>query len=184
MLWHVSRTSGLKTLKPMVSTHGRAYVYAVDNLTTGLLFGAETDDFDFIINTSDEGAPEIFECYQNAFESVYKGKSCSVYELDDSGFMRGMTSWSAELVSVNEVKALNETVVPDLYDRLLEEEKGGRLIINRFSRDAEYKRLISGHIVDRLIRFNIGNDVKDERLLKHYKKLIDGISSLTDGHLL
>lgn len=37
MLYHVSQTSGLKTLQPHVSTHKKLYVYAVQNIITGLL---------------------------------------------------------------------------------------------------------------------------------------------------
>ena len=40
MLYHVSSTQNIKVLEPRVSTHGKAYVYAIENLVTGLLFGA------------------------------------------------------------------------------------------------------------------------------------------------
>lgn len=39
MLYHISDIHNLKTLVPKVSTHGKAYVYAIDNIVTGLLFG-------------------------------------------------------------------------------------------------------------------------------------------------
>ena len=48
MLYHVSPFAGLKTLQPKVSTHKVGYVYAIENLVTGLLFGAKWDDFDLI----------------------------------------------------------------------------------------------------------------------------------------
>ena len=35
MLYHVSSIPGIKVLEPRVSTHGKAYVYAIDNLATG-----------------------------------------------------------------------------------------------------------------------------------------------------
>lgn len=50
MLYHISKIAGLKILKPQVSTHKKAYVYAIENVVTGLLFGAPHDDFDFIIS--------------------------------------------------------------------------------------------------------------------------------------
>ena len=50
MLYHISKTAGLKILKPHVSTHKKAYVYAIENVVIGLLFGASQDDFDFIIS--------------------------------------------------------------------------------------------------------------------------------------
>ena len=34
MLFHVSSTPDIKVLEPRVSTHGKAYVYAIENLVT------------------------------------------------------------------------------------------------------------------------------------------------------
>ena len=61
MLYHVSQKTGLKALQPHVSTHKKAYVYAIENMVTGILFGAKQDDFDFIINTDEKGIPAIYE---------------------------------------------------------------------------------------------------------------------------
>lgn len=40
-------------------------------IVTALLFGAPKDDFDFIMDINEEGIPEIYECYKNAFEIIY-----------------------------------------------------------------------------------------------------------------
>lgn len=182
MLYHISKTAGLKTLKPQVSTHKKAYVYAIENPVTGLLFGAPHDDFDFIISEKN-GIPVIMECYPDAFRLMFEGKKCSVYEVGEDGFMRGMTSWSPEFVSENEVAVIREIPVNDLYSRLLTEEANGNLMIRRYEDTAEYKSLISEHIVDRLIRFDAVY-TESERLKKHYGKLIDALKDIMDGHLL
>lgn len=182
MLYHISKTAGLKILKPQISTHQKAYVYAVDNIVTGLLFGASHDDFDFIID-EENGTPIITECYPNAFELVFKDKSCSVYEIGEESFMRGITSWSPELVSENEAVVLNEIHINDLYSRLLAEEKSGNLIIRRYRDDEKYKKIISEHIVDRLVRFDKVY-TENERLKRHYGKLIGALQAIMDGHLL
>ena len=44
-----------------------------------------------------EGKPVIWECCPGAFQKVYQGKGCSVYEVDDSGFQSGVTGWEPEL---------------------------------------------------------------------------------------
>ncbi|MBQ8798669.1 MAG: hypothetical protein IJZ55_03775 [Lachnospiraceae bacterium] len=59
MLYHVSSKMGLKTIQPHVSTHKKAYVYAIENMVTGILFGAGHDDFDFIIATDENNRPII-----------------------------------------------------------------------------------------------------------------------------
>lgn len=185
MLYHVSSTPGIKVLEPRVSTHGKAYVYAIENLITGLLFGAKHDDFDFSISTDAEGIPTCYECYPGALETIFKDKSCTVYELSEDGFQRGKTSWSVELVCETEVPVQNATFVPDLYLRLLEEEKLGNLRIQRFENSTEYKKFVSRHIVDRLIRFNALQYAQtDKRFQTHFKGLVDGLQSLMDGHLI
>ena len=184
MLYHVSSTSGIKILQPRVSSHGKAYVYAINNLVTALLFGARHDDFDFLL-TEEDGRPIVYECYPSAFEQVYTDKSCSVYELAEEGFLRGMTSWEPELVCERPVEIKSETFVSDLYGYLLEEEKRGNLVLNRYEDTSEYKKLISEHIVDRIIRFDALPRIDtDERFQKYYKKLCDVLIEAMDGHLL
>lgn len=185
MLYHVSPTPNLAVLSPRVSTHGKAYVYAVDQLTTGLLFGAKHDDFDFRLSTNDDGTPELYECYPDAFRSVYEGKRCSVYELKDDGFQRGMTSWEPELVCESEVAVVKETVIDDLYARLMQEAADGRLILRPFANTPEYKRLISAHIVDRLIRFDALRCLDtDPRFQRYFRAIIEALNDILDGHLL
>ena len=140
MLYHISKIAGLKILKPQVSTHKQAYVYAIENVVTGLLFGAPHDDFDFIIS-EENGIPVIMECYPDVFRLSFKGKKCSIYEISDAGFMRGVTSWSPEFVSENEVAVVREIAVNDLYSRLLDEESCGNLIIRRYE-DAEVSTIL------------------------------------------
>ncbi|HIT34097.1 MAG TPA: hypothetical protein IAC31_05675 [Candidatus Faecousia intestinigallinarum] len=182
MLYHISKTAGLKILKPQVSTHKKAYVYAIENMVTGLLFGAPHDDFDFIIS-EESGKPVIMECYPNAFHSIFKDKGCSIYEISEDGFLRGMTSWSPELVSEAEVTVIREISVSDLYLRLLDEESSGNLIIHRYEDSTNYKSTVSEHIVDRLIRFDaVYTD--NEKIKKHYGKIVDALKNIMDGHLL
>ena len=187
MLYHVSPTAGLKVLVPKVSTHGAAYVYAIENMVTGLLFGVKQDDFDFIISTDDEDRPIICECYPDAFRAIYQGRACSVYEVDEAGFERGRTSWEPELVCGHEVPVRQEIAVPDLYERLLADEAQGRLVIRRYERDAGYRKLVAAHVVDRLIRFGIDLNhaaESDPRFATHYKGVIELLRSASDGHLL
>lgn len=185
-VYHVSDTSGIRVLQPRVSTHKRPYVYAIDNLVTGLLFGVRHDDFDFFISTDREDRPVVYECYPDAFRQKYEGKSCSVYELSEEGFVRGATSWTPELVSEREAPVLREIVVPDLYGRLLEEEKKGNLLLHRYQDMPEYKKKIAVHVVDRLVRFGVldGNWEGDIRFTTYFRPLIQGLLGFVEGRLL
>lgn len=187
MVYHVSSKAGLKTIQPHVSTHKKAYVYAVDNMVTGMLYGAKHDDFDFIIDTDEKDTPIIYECYPDALKKVYQGKSCSVYVVDDQEFQRGVTSWEPELVSENAVKVKREIVIDDLYQQLLIEEQNGTLKIFRYEFCDEYRKVIASHITDRLFRFEIDLNTcmeKDVRFAVYYKGIIQALICVMDGHLL
>jgi len=185
MLYHVSDISGIKVLKPKLSSHGKAWVYAVDNLVTGLLFGTKQDDFDFLITEDDAGKPVVYECYPKALEMIYRGKQCFAYELAEDGFVRGKTEWKPELVCEHEVPVLNEITVDDLYQRLMDEETDGNLAIHRYKANPAYKKIISEHIIDRLIRFDaIGRMENDKRGQTYYRGIINALKAAMDGHLL
>ena len=78
-------------MKPQVSTHKKPYVYASENVVTGLLLGAPHDEFDFIISEEND-IFVIMERYPDAFRLLFKDKECSIYKNNDEEFMRGMTS--------------------------------------------------------------------------------------------
>lgn len=187
ILYHVSPTPGLTVLTPHVSSHGKPYVYAIDDLTTGLLFGTKKDDFDFLLSTGGDSIPDVFECYPGAFQQVYEGKNCSVYEVSGDTFLRGMTSWTSELVSESAVPVLRELPVPDLYAALLEREKQGALRVHPYSHTPEYRALIARELVARIVRFDPelnGFTRTDPRFATHFAGLVSALRSAMDGHLL
>lgn len=185
MLYHISQIHGLKIVEPRKSTHGKSYVYAIEDLVTGLLFGVKKDDFDFIICTDEKGKPDIYECYPKAFELRYKSKSCSVYEVDDRNFKRGQTNWEPELVSDVPVHVIKEVVIDNIYDKLLEENRNGKLNIHYYKDKLVYKAFISRHIVDRLIRFDAFHLIKkDERFQLYYSKIISLLEDTMSGKYL
>lgn len=187
MLYHISPISGLKTLQPRVSSHGKSYVYAVESPVMGLLFGARHDDFDLLLDEDAAGVPMVYECYPNALEQVYAGKSCFVYSVEECDFLRGVTNWEPELVCEHEVAVLQEFPIGDLYQTLLEEERRGRVKLFRYSHELSYRRKIAEHITDRIFRFELDLQQcmqQDARFAVHYRELVQALIAATDGHLL
>ena len=187
MLYHVSSKAGLEILHPYKSSHKKAYVYATGNFVVGLLFGVKQDDFDFCISTDENGLTTVYECYPDAFRKSYQGKGCSVYVVDDEGFERGLTSWDEELVCDKDVKVQNEIRIVDLHERLIEEESLGNIVIHRYEFNDDYRKKISVHVIDRLIRFDIDLNScfkQDIRFSTYYKGIVEGLLSIMDGHLL
>ena len=187
MLYHASSAKGLSILEPHISTHKKAYVYAIKNAVTAVIFGARHDDFDFIINEED-GIPVVYECYPCAFQDVYRDKDCSLYEVNNEGFLSGMTTWEPEYVCESSVTVVNETVITDIYSYLLECENKGKLTIHLYEQTKNYRSMVSKHIVDRLIRFDIDLhnclQWKDTRFAMHYKSLIISLTKILDGEYL
>ncbi len=213
MLYHASDTPNLIVLEPRASAHsayGTPYVFALESFAQTLVFGARHDDFDFNISTVD-GRLVVSECYPGALESVYAGKSCSVYAVADDGFERGKTGWSSELVCPHEVKVASETRIDDLLTALRENDE---VELVEYCDEPEYKRFVANHVVDRMIRFGVldrapaksdadGSDAqgaptaacgdgpellcyadRDERFRTHYKRLVDALKQAISGELL
>lgn len=173
MLYHASQTRGLKELTPRVSTHGKPYVYAIAGRLTALLFGAPKDDFDFIMDEKD-GKPVVYECYPDAFERVYRGRSCSLYEVAEDGFLSGRTSWAPERVCEHAVPVVKETFISDLFAELTRAARNGELVINAYRDDAEYKSLIREQIAARVDLFGLTEEQlrRDERFVRYHNKLL------------
>ena len=91
------------------------------------------DNNDFICQTGiEDGMPCVCERFQGALELAYSGKSGSIYGLASAHFQSGQTTWSAEVVSDQPEKVLEEIGVEDALVYLRELEKEGKLRIYRF----------------------------------------------------
>ncbi|MCL2621428.1 MAG: hypothetical protein FWD32_00105 [Firmicutes bacterium] len=183
-IYHVSKTTDLKFIEPRISTHSKPWVYAINNLTTALIFGAQKDDFDFILGINKKGQTVLEETYPNAFEIIYKEKACSIYELENSGFCEDKTSWKAEIVSENKTKVIRETKINDLKSVLENEIKKGNLVLNKFENTKEYKTKVSKHITDRLIRFNILDKEIRPSIQEHFGEIIKQLQKIRSGDYL
>ena len=91
------------------------------------------------------------------------------------------------MVCVKDVRVQNEIRIVDLYERLIEEESLGNIVIHRYEFNEDYRKKISAHVIDRFIRFDIdlNNCLKqDIRFSTHYKGIVEGLLGIMDGHLL
>lgn len=98
VVFHASKTEGLKTLEPREGTHKKKWVYATRDIAFSAMFLGE--NFDFVCQTGTEnGKPCIYEQFQGALELAYAGQKGVIYTLDGKHFKSGQTSWSGEVVS-------------------------------------------------------------------------------------
>ena len=174
MLYHASKQSGIKELVPQISTHGRKYVYAVNNRLTAILFGAPKDDFDIILDEAD-GKPVIFECYPNALRKIYFKKSCSVYGLNEEGFLTNQTGWEPELVCEHSVPVVSEEKIENIYDEIIDSIHKGDCIFYEYSTNEEYQKYLKDEISERVRHFGITDEQmnSDPRFELYYNRLLE-----------
>ena len=114
-LFHASPTKGLTILKPHTSTHGTKWVYAAKQKHIAALFIGNWYDQDLMVGGSGTywSPLTITEQYEGAFEKAFKGKSGSIYTINDDGFS-SQTGWGAEVVSPSETDVIQEEVIDDV----------------------------------------------------------------------
>ena len=71
------------------------------------------------------GNTEKPEYYQDAFSDIYKGKQGYLYECDHISSAGNPTQINGVFVCENTVKVNHVTMIPDLYDRLMEYQQQG-----------------------------------------------------------
>ena len=107
-----------------------------------------------------------------------------MYQVEDAAFLKNETGWSLELVSKEPVQVVREFKVDNLYNVLMREVKNGNIIHNTYNDSIEYRRKISNHVVDRLIRFEILDGEIPARIKEKFLKIIDGLEKLLSGEYL
>ncbi len=160
MLYHASPQSGIKELVPQTSTHGKKYVYAINNRLTAILFGAPKDDFDILLDEVDE-KPAIFECYPNALRKIYFEKTCYLYVLNKEGFLSNQTGWEPELVCEHSVPVVSEEKIENIYTVIMDSIHVGDCIFHAYSLDDEYQAFLKEELSERVRQFGITDEQMD-----------------------
>lgn len=173
MLYHASCTAGLKILEPHISTHKKPYVYAIKSKLTAMLFGAPKDDFDLLIDV-ENGKPVLYECYPDALKKVYSKQKCSLYTVEETDFLKGMTGWEEELVCPFPVAVVHEEVIEDLYTQIMLAFHKNQCVIHFFEQSDEFLSFIREELQERIDAFGITEAymMRDERFIKYHKKLL------------
>ena len=128
--YHCSPTAGLSVLEPRKpETFDKpASVYMTTLLPMALMYGVR--NFEYTYGYTKQGQIYFEEYFPNALEILYRGKSASLYLCDPSQLKS--TQIPNEAVSEEAVPVISETVIPDVYEALLEQERRGSLVIRRY----------------------------------------------------
>lgn len=127
--YHCSPTPGLTVLHPgkPAAFEKPAYVYMTTLLPMALMYGVR--NYEYTYGYTKAGQIYLEEYFPGALENLYRGKSARLYLCDPKH--TESTRIPNEAVSSVPVPVLRETVIQDVYEALLEQERLGTLIIRR-----------------------------------------------------
>ena len=128
--YHCSPTAGLTILRPgKPKTFDKpARVYMTTLLPMALMYSVR--NFEYTYGYTKDGQIYYEEYFANALETLYRGKSASLYLCVPAAVET--TQIPNEAVSTQDVPILSETIIPDAYEALLEQERLGTLVIRRY----------------------------------------------------
>ena len=135
--YHCSPTAGLTVLEPRKpdSFTKPKGVYLTTLLPMALMYGIR--NYEYSYGYTKEGQIYFDEYFPNALEVLYRGKKASLYLCDPRS--TGTTRIPNEAVSEEAVPVIRETVIPDVCEALLEQERLGALVIYRYHELSERK---------------------------------------------
>lgn len=128
--YHCSPVRGLKVLEPGVpkSFDKPAGVYLSTLLPMALMYGVR--NFEYTYGYTRERQIYYEEYFPGALETLYRGKSASLYICAPKSVTT--TAIPNEAVSTEAVTVLEEIVLDDVCEALLEHERLGTLVIRRY----------------------------------------------------
>lgn len=142
MFYHGTSKRNLSELKPQISEHGKSYIYFATNPVVALFYAVKIVEkpFSWYPYGFKNGVPVYTEYYPDALADVYKGKKGYIYEFEKIEGAENPTEISCACVCTTPVKAEKITEISDVYEKLLEHEKNGELIIEQYETLSEKKK--------------------------------------------
>ena len=128
--YHCSPTSGLTILEPKKpeSFDKPACVYMTTLLPMALMYGVR--NYEYSYGYTKDGQIYFDEYFPNALEILYRGRSASLYLCNPQS--TDTTRIPNEVISDVAVRVISETVIPDVCEALLEQERLGTLVVHRY----------------------------------------------------
>ena len=129
--YHCSPTMGLTLLEPRKpqTFQKPKSVYMTTSVPMALMYGVR--NFEYTYGYTKDGQIYYEEYFPDALEVLYRGKSASLYLCSPDQVTA--TRIPNEVLSDSPVPVISETVIPDVCEALLEQERLGVLVIRRFS---------------------------------------------------
>ncbi len=158
MFYHGTSVGNLTELRPSISEHGKPYIYFSTNKVVALFYTVKAVEppFNWFPYGFTNGVPVYTEYYPDALADIYSGKQGFIYEFENLENVENPTDINCACVCKNPLKAEKITVIHDVYKMLIEYEKNGELIIERFE-DLNEKKIkqIENIIKSEIKKYNL-----------------------------
>lgn len=157
VLYHGSRTSGIEILEPRLADHDQPYIYLSTIDVAAALYLCNAVErpyywFPYGFQKDKPNVPVYDELYPNALREVSEGVSGCIYRVDiPEEQILPFKNIPCARVSVRPLPVSDRKDVANAYELLLNYEKQGKLIINRYDKMTEkhlnfYYRMILDYI--------------------------------------
>jgi hypothetical protein len=163
--YHGSRVGGLTQLRPYNSQYSNlneAVVYLTTNKQLALHYIWNTDKIPEkmpMLNIRKDGVIVFQEMFSNALSYFYKNLSGYIYHCIGNYLPNNEVGVFTSVISKDPVNVVDFEYISDVYERILEYEKYGTFIYEKFEELPQYRHDIIRGIVMRYI--------KKENLLKN-----------------
>ena len=136
--YHCSPITGLTVLEPRKpqAFDKPARVYMTTLLPMALMYGVR--NYEYSYGYTKEGQIYFDEYFPNALEILYRGRRASLYLCGPES--TEATRIPNEAITEKPVPVISETVIPDVCEALLEQERLGTLVIHRYPELSEGMR--------------------------------------------
>lgn len=129
-LYHCSPVRGLQELRAHQPENFEkpCAVYLTSLRSMALMYGIQ--HFEYTYGYTKEGQIYYSEYWPDAFQTLYSGKSASLYVVDVSDAQA--TRIPNEYVSASSLAVVEEIEIEDVYEALMEEVKCGNLVLKQY----------------------------------------------------
>lgn len=144
ILYHGSQTGGISILEPRLADHGKPYVYLSTIEVVAAFYlcnGVQRPYYWFPYGYSKNGIPYYDEMYPNALREVSEGVHGYIYQVQakESQLFPFHGNPHAKLAAAP-IQVSGCMEIANAYEKMLEYQREGKLIIARFEDKPEYIR--------------------------------------------
>lgn len=136
ILFHGSRTGGIVTLEPRLADHDRPYIYLSTMEVVAAFYlcnAVERPYYWFPYGYSRKGIPYYDEMYPNALREVSEGVHGYIYQVHaQSHQLLPFHGNPHARLSIEPLPVQSCTEIQNAYEKLMDYERSGKLIISRF----------------------------------------------------